>query len=299
MLPQKQCYTCGLVLLGLSALACLPVLADDAADGKIDILRIGTSGSLTNGIETPKEKASRETLQEFIKEETGLKNEIIAEKEWHELTDKLAKGDIHLGVYQGYEFAWAQAKKPELKPLALSVNVTRYPMVIILAKKDSQAEDMAGLKGQSISIPAINQRYLRMFVEKEAGQPLDKYFSKVEHPDNIDDALDDVVDGIADATAVDKAALDGYERNKPGRFAKLKEIAKSPPYPPVLVAYYDKKLDDQTRNRFKDGLVGASKKEKGQQMLTLFRLTGFEGPPADFDKVLERARKDFPEPKGK
>ena len=34
----------------------------------------------------------------------------------------------------------------------------------------------------------------------------------------------------------------------------------------------------------------------GQTMLTLFKLTGFEPPPADFDKVLAETRKTYPPP---
>ena len=34
------------------------------------------------------------------------------------------------------------------------------------------------------------------------------------------------------------------------------------------------------------GLLNASQKDKGQTMLTLFRLTAFEAVPDDFDKVL-------------
>ena len=42
-----------------------------------------------------------------------------------ELADKMTKGELQLGVFQGYEFAWAQEKQPQLKPLALAVNVYR------------------------------------------------------------------------------------------------------------------------------------------------------------------------------
>ena len=37
-----------------------------------------------------------------------------------------------------------------------------------------------------------------------------------------------------------------------------------------------------------------AKKEKGETMLTLFHLTGFERPPEDFGKVLAQTRKDYP-----
>ena len=44
----------------------------------------------------------------FIKDETGLNNEILRRDSWQEVADELAKGRLHLALFQGYEFAWAQ-----------------------------------------------------------------------------------------------------------------------------------------------------------------------------------------------
>ena len=117
------------------------------------------------------------------------------------------------------------------------------------------------------------------------GKKPEQFFSKVAAPENIEDALDDVVDGNVQAAAVDRAALEAYKRRKPGRFKKLKEIAHSQPFPPPLVAYYGNVLDEGTRERFRQGLLNASNKDKGQTMLTMFRLTGFEAVPEDFRRV--------------
>src|SRR5437660_1617851 len=268
-----------------------------AQQPKIDVLRIGASGSLSTEKRGDKENSALETLKAFIMEETGLANEILQQKDWRELVDKMSKGDLHLGVFQGYEFAWAQEKQPELRPLALAVNVYRYPVGYVVTQRDSPAKDFAGLQGQSISIPAAGQRFLRLFVEHEsqaAGKKPEAFFSKITSPDNIEDALDDVVDGVIQATVVDRATLEAYKRRKPGRFKQLKPVAESKPFPPVVVAYYGTNVDEATRRQFRDGLLGAAKKERGQMMLTLFRLTGFEGIPDDFDKVLAQARKNYP-----
>src|SRR5207237_7027310 len=127
-----------------------------------------------------------------IKDETGFTNEIVRQKDWRELVDKMSKGDLHLGVFQGYEFAWAQEKQPQLKPLALAVNVYRYPVVYVVTQRDNAAKDFGGLQGQSISIPANGQRFLRVFVEHEcqaqAKKP-EEFFAKITSPENIEDAL--------------------------------------------------------------------------------------------------------------
>lgn len=295
----------GTILL-VGALTTLLIISGTWVQGqqaKVDVLRIGSSGSLTTEKPGKQEKSALETLRTFIKEETGLENEIVDQKNWIELLNKMAKGKLHLGVFQGYEFAWAQGKHPNLKPLALAINVYRYPVAYVVTQRDSKAKKFADLQGQTLSIPAASPRFLRMFLEhlcQAENKKLDKFFSKITSPDNVEDALDDVVDGVTQATVVDRAALEAFKQRKPARFKKLKEVAHSQPMPPPVIAYYDNFLDEATRDRFKLGLLGANKKEKGETMLTLFHLTGFELPPSDFGKVLALTRKTYSPPtKGK
>ena len=290
-----------LVTFGLAILLAVPAAVVTGQPGKLDVLRIGSSGTLTGESKGDKEKSALETLQGFIKEETGYKNEILREKDWHDLASKLKKGNLQVGVFQGYEFAWAVEKYPTLKPLMLAINVYRYPIVYVVVRKNAAAKDFAGLKGQSIAIPSTGQGYLRLFVDRECaaqGKKAEAFFAKVQTPENLEDALDDVVDGTVQAVVADRAALEAYKRRKPGRFKQLKEVAKSPPLPPTVIAYNDATLDEPTLKRFRDGLLNAGKTDKGETMLTFFRLSGFETVPADFGKVLARSRESFPPPKG-
>jgi ABC-type phosphate/phosphonate transport system substrate-binding protein len=109
--------------------------------GKHEMLRIGISGGMSEETPGPKEKSALETLKRFIKDETGLENEILRQSDWRELTEKLAKGQLQVGVYEGYEFAWAQANNPELKPLALAVNVEHYAVVFVITQKTSKTKE--------------------------------------------------------------------------------------------------------------------------------------------------------------
>jgi ABC-type phosphate/phosphonate transport system substrate-binding protein len=283
------------------ALAALLAFLAVGANGqqKVDVLRIGASGNLT-GDAADKEKGALESLKSFIKDETGFNNEIVRLKDWREVVDKMTKRQLHLGVFQGYEFAWVQEKQPELKPLALAINVYRYPVAYLVVKSKNPAKDFTGLQGQSLALPATGQGFLRLFVDRQSealGKKTEAFFSKIVTPGNVEDALDDVVDGTVQVAAADRAALEAYKRRKPGRFKQLREVAHSQPFPPPVVAFYDSVLDEATLNRFRQGLLTASSKERGQTMLTLFRLTGFEPVPPDFGKVLAATRKAYPPPK--
>jgi ABC-type phosphate/phosphonate transport system substrate-binding protein len=171
----------------------------------------------------------------------------------------------------------------------------------VVTGRDNPAKDFAGLQGKSLAMLGESPGYLRLYVDRQceaAGKKTNEFFSKVESRDSFEDALDDAVDGVVNAAAADRAALDAFKRRKPARFNKLRPVAQSQPFPPAVVAYYGTHLDEARRKQFTEGLLGAAKKEKGQTMLTLFRLTGFQEPPADFEKVLADTRKAYPMQEG-
>lgn len=283
------------ILIVLAGGLALSAAASRGQQGKLDVLHIGASGTLTGQKE--KEKGALQTLKAFIKDETGLNNEIQAQNDWRQLLTGMQKGQFQIGVFQGYEYAWAAEADPKLTPLAIAINIYRYPEVYVIANKQDPAKDFGGLKGQTLAIPAIGEGILNLFVERQCqtlGSNLKAFFSKITEPDNVEDALDDVVDGNPQATVVDRAALEAFRSRKPARFSKLKPVAKSQPLPPPVVAYYDNQLDDATLQRFKQGLLGASQKETGQTLLTLFHLTNFEAVPSDFGQVLAETRKAYP-----
>src|SRR5262249_17616881 len=137
----------GVVLLACALGACLAVPGNRADGQKAKTLRIGNSGTLTSTTDNSKEKGALDSLKDFIKSETGMDNEIVRQKDWRELADKMSKKELDIGVFQGYEFAWAQEKHAGLKPLALAVNVHRYPVAYVVTKADNKAADFAGLQG--------------------------------------------------------------------------------------------------------------------------------------------------------
>jgi ABC-type phosphate/phosphonate transport system substrate-binding protein len=279
-----------------------PAAADPAARGRpAATLRIGTSSGLASASNKGKEKAARDSLKSLIKDETGLDNEIAPQPSWRELAAKLAQGELQVGVFQGYEFAWAHEKHPELKALALAVNGQRYPVVYVVTRKDNAAADFASLPPQSFAIPASVPPLAHLYVEREAraaGKDPQQLLSKAAAPENAEDALDDAVDGKLQYVVVDRAALEAYKRRKPGRFKQLKPIAQSKPVLPVIIGYYNANLDAAMLKRFRNGLLRANRHERGQTMLTLFRLTGFENVPADFDQVMTRTLQAYPADSG-
>jgi ABC-type phosphate/phosphonate transport system substrate-binding protein len=259
-------------------------------------LLVGVSGNLT--LEPPTtSKSADKTLKSFIKEQTGMDSVITTEKGWRDLADKLENKKEQIGVFQGYEFAWAQEKFKNLVPLAVAINIYRYPTVYVIINRDNKGATFADLKGQSLEYAGDEQPCVKLFVDRQcqaAGSKADRFFSKITYKDNVEVVLDDVVDGVVQVTAADRAGLEAYKRRKPGRFKRLKAVIHSQPFPPAIIAYRRNAVAEDLLKRFRRGLEGAREHETGKMMLTLFHLTNFEDPPSDLDKVLARTRKSYP-----
>jgi ABC-type phosphate/phosphonate transport system substrate-binding protein len=301
--------------------ALLAMLAGFADGQERSGLRIGTSGTLAPSSSKQKEKTAVDALQSFIKEETGLNDQIERAKDWRQLAEKLAKGEVQVGVFQGFEFAWAKHDFPQLQALVVTTTNDTYPYVSVMTRKDNQAADFAGLAAATVAVPASGAPFLRLYLDKECaaqGKDVKSFFGKMSAPENPEDALDAVVDRGAQVAVVEHASVDSYKRRKPGRFNQLKEVAHSQTFPPAVIAYatgdgatngkttastqpgsafHKSGLDNNTRQRFLNGLLNASKTERGESMLTMFRISGFQEPGADFSKVLEQTRQTYPAPK--
>lgn len=270
--------------------ACFALAAD-----KPEVLRIGSSGSLTKELPRAKVDTANDALKKLILTETGFKSDLIVSGSLDKLEEEIKSGKLHLGIFQGYEFAWARQRNPELKTLALAVNEYPRLVVSVLARADSRATGLADLKGKVLAMPTVSLGHGKLFVDKQAGasKPED-FFAKITAPETVEDALDDVVDGIAQVAIAERVALDAYKRRKPGRFAKLKEIQKSEVFPVPVLVYHEGKLDKETLRKFRDGVLNAHTKEDGKRTLGLWKLTSFEPVPEVYEKQLADILKAYP-----
>jgi ABC-type phosphate/phosphonate transport system substrate-binding protein len=268
---------------------------------KIPVLHIGTTETLVeeNVPEDSDETAVEAIYRQFIQAETGFGSDIVALENHEVLAERLASGKLQLGIFMGYEFAWAQARHPQLKVLVVGVNHHTYQYPTLVVRRDGPASDLADLKGKRLALPRSGQGYGRLFVAAQsrlAGQDPGAFLGRIVSFEDVETPLDDVVDGTQQAAVVDRLGLEAYQRRKPGRFARLKKLSESPPMPPTLIAYYDGNLDPQTVTRLRDGLTNAHKQTKGDLFLMLFRLTRFAPPAPDFERVLADTRKTYPAP---
>jgi ABC-type phosphate/phosphonate transport system substrate-binding protein len=262
-------------------------------------IRIALVDSLFTDLPKGLVSVAAQPLCKLMETQTGFSGELTTAEDANKLGQMLKQDKVQLGVFHGFEFAWVQQKYPMLKPLVIAVNQERHLYAHVLVQQKNPASKLLDLKGKSLALPCFTREHCRLFLERqcqESGQCAKKFFAKITKPDSIEDALDDAVDGTVDAVLVDGVSLDCYKRRKPVRFAKLKEVAKSIVFPAAVVVYHDGALQETVLTRFRDGMIKASDNTRSQQLLTMFKLTGFEEIPADYQETLTNVTKAFPAP---
>ncbi len=262
-------------------------------------IRIGMAGSLFRDMPEAMVMACMKPFQALMESQTGLRGHLVPGGDAYALGAKLSADKVQLGVFHGFEFAWAQKKFPDLRPLMIAVNQQRHLYALLVVARNSPARRFADLKGKKVAIPCMTRAHCRLYLDtccQEAGKTAEEFFGKLAEPLNVEDALDDVIDGAADAALVDGVALDCFRSRKPGRYARLRVLQKSGVFPAAVVAYHAGAVEAATLRRFQTGMMNAGKSAYGRQLLTLWKMTGFERVPADYARTLDEVNKTYPCP---
>jgi ABC-type phosphate/phosphonate transport system substrate-binding protein len=262
-------------------------------------VRIGLVSSVFRDTPEPIMQIAMRPFKSLLEDQTGVTGEIIAGGEPDALGQQLKDDKVQLGVFHGVEFAWARQKQPALKPLLIAVNQYHDLHALLVVRKAAKAAGCDDLKGQAVALPRLSREHCILFLERRctpAGSTPEKNFSKVTTPSTAEDALDDVVDDEVQAAVIDAVDFEAYQKNKPGRAAKLRTLLKSEAFPCAVIAYNPGVLPDSLLQRFREGMVDAKNNEKGQVLLKLCRISGFEDVPADYDELLTEIAKSYPPP---
>jgi ABC-type phosphate/phosphonate transport system substrate-binding protein len=264
-----------------------------------DVVRIGLIDSLFRDIPEPTALALMQPFGVLMKAQTGMSGELVLGGDADKLGQQLADQRVQLGVFHGVEFAWARLKHPELQPLVIAVNQQRHLRARLIVSAQSKAASFADLQGTTLALPRASREHSHLFLQRRC-QGCDKeaqaFFAKITNPPNAEEALDDVVDGIVQAAVVDGMAVELYKKQKPGRYGKLKILETSEVFPAAVIAYRPGVLPEATLNRFRTGMINANRTAGGKELLTLWKLTGFESIPQDYEQTLTDIAKTYPPP---
>jgi ABC-type phosphate/phosphonate transport system substrate-binding protein len=262
-------------------------------------VRVGLVGSLFRDTPEPLMQVMMRPFKTLLEAQTGVSGQIVAGGDAAHLGRQLKDDEVQLGVFHGFEFAWARQKTPGLKPLLLAVAEKDCCRACLVVRADSDAADVKDLRGKAVALPKLGREHCRLFLERRVAPPdapTEKCFHPLTTPADAEEALDAVVNGDVQAAVVDGAALRAYGKLKPGCSARLKTLVRSEPFPSAVVAYFPGTLPDDLLERFRDGMIAARSSRRGQQLLEMCRIRAFESVPEDYEQTLTAIAKAYPPP---
>jgi ABC-type phosphate/phosphonate transport system substrate-binding protein len=288
------------MLLGLALLA---VAGGTQAPAGESPLKIGMPQTFFHDMSDKMIKSYSEPFVDVLRDSTGLTGQLVRGGEPLGVAKQLVDQKLQLAVFHGAEFGWVQQKYPELRPLMVAVNSAHEVRAYVLVRKEGGPASFADLKGKDVALPERTSDPCRLFLEREcrrAGAKGSKdFFGQVVRADNVESALDQLSQGKFQAAVTDAIGLTFYKELKPGVFNRLKVLAESEIFPPVVVAYRPGTLSDKTLESLRRGLATAHKTEMGQDMMKTWRITSFAAVPGNFAKQLEATLKAYPGPEEK
>lgn len=281
-------------MLGLAVTfgVAVPAWAADPVGG----VNIGVVGGMFKDVPTALVNALGQPFRNLISRDTGVQGDFKLVADAGTLAEQLRTKQCQLGVFHGYEFAWAKAQNPNLIPLVVTEYHTGRPQAAVVVRVDCKATCIDDLKADAIIVPRGSRGHCLMFVEKEhdavkaSGKPLERCKT------DAAEVLDGIVSGTAVATVVDVQALIGYETLQPGAFKNLRVLCKSTPFPQNVIAYDRAALDPAVAEKLRKTLVTAHTTAAGKPLMLLWNIKKFATVPADYDIHLSESAKAYPDP---
>ncbi len=266
--------------------------ADEPADVKIGLVK-----GLFRDVQPVMMTAMAKPFREVMTKQTGYRSDVEICSDALCLADQLKDKKLHLGVFHGFEFAWAQKKCPELVPLIVTIPHSRKVQACIIIHKDCEFKKLSDLKDEVVMIPRGAKSHSIAFLEKAR----DGFTTSIATPKTdtkltTEDCLNGVATGEIVAALVDSAALDGYQTLQPGAFKQLKMLQQSEAFPAAVVAYHKDVLTAQQAAAIRSGMLDAHKNTTGKMLMMMWNLKGFEEAPATYQKELDTILKSYPVP---
>jgi ABC-type phosphate/phosphonate transport system substrate-binding protein len=285
------------VLVVVLAPAATVAIADENAP-----VKIGVPANLFRDIPKITIDALMPTFTRLMEAQTGVRGQIVLLKNGGEVAKQLEDNRIQFAVFHGFEFAWAQTKHKDLRPLVVAIsNQSPNLTAQVVVASDSSFAKLDDLQGHKVAIPRGTREHCRLFLSRRLngiGHRQEKFFGGETTPPNVAAALDDVMSGKVQATVVEGAAWDNYKWLNPGKANRLKSLMKSETFPTGVIAYKHGNVPDANLTKFRDGLTSAHQKPEGLQLIMLWKLNRFDVVPADYHQLLADIVRAYPPPIG-
>ena len=262
-------------------------------------LKIGVLQGMFRDAQPAVVRSLAKPFREVIQKQTGFTGAVEVCADPLAMVERLREKELHIGVFHGFEFAWAQQLCPELLPLVVAMPAGNAAQAVVVVNRDCKHTRLADFVVEPVAIPRGAKAHAIAYFQKAraalpegCAKPLDKPGM------GPDELLRAVASGEQAAALVDVGAYEGYQALQPGAFKLLKVLDTSEVFPPAVVAYRKGSMTDKDVERLRDGLATANRAPSGKMMM-LWNLKGFEAPPADYQTRLDAILKAYPLPASK
>jgi hypothetical protein len=285
------------ISLFLAVLA-IPVISPALkAEDKPVELKMGMVQGMFRDVPPAMVQALSKPFRELVFKQTGFGGDVEICSEALCLADKLQAKQLHIGVFHGFEFAWAQKRCPELVPIVVTLPPGGKVQAMLVVNAECKFKTPNELTDETVWIPRGAKAHSLAFFEKaRAGFPKTTAKPVYKTTMTAEDVLNAVAAGEQVAALVDHTSLEGYATLQPGAAKLLKVMQLSEAFPPAVVAYRKGTLTEDDAEKIRKGLSGAHETTSGKMLMTLWNLKGMEVPPADYQQKLDTILKAYPLP---
>jgi len=284
-----------MVVMALVAISAPPrVVAGDPPSAEV---KLGLVQGLFRDVQPAMMQALARPFRELMQKQTGYTGDVEICADALTLAEKLKSKQVQLGVFHGFEFAWAQKKCADLIPLIITMPPGDKVQAFIVVGHESTVTSLDDLKDETVVIARGAKGHSLAFLDKSR----EGFAKTVARPLNranltAEDVLNGIAGGEFAAALVDSTSLEGYKTLQPGAFKQLKVLLKSEEVPAAVVAYRKGGLTDEQIVNIRTGMINAQKTNSGKMLMTMWNLKGFRVPPEDFQTHLDTILKAYPVP---
>jgi ABC-type phosphate/phosphonate transport system substrate-binding protein len=296
---RKSILILTVLTLAVGALITEPNRPAAARTGRTSAVKIGLVDSLLRDRPEHLVQLGMKPFRSYLEKQTACHGEVVAGGSPLALGRKIKEGKLDLGVFHGIEFAWAHEKYPTLKPLVLILKRHKDVHALLVVRRDCNVKGCDDLQGKLVALPHGCREDCRLFLERrcaKADTPAAKFYAKIITPADGMDALDAVFDNEVHAAVIEDVVWEDYRKLKPARSGHLKALLESESFPCGVLAYQPRNLSAAQVKRIRNALVNAKSNSRGQQMLRILGLTGFQPAPPNFCEGLAEIAKAYPCP---
>lgn len=259
--------------------------------------KVGVVTTLFRDVPEPAIPGLLRPFQIMLESQTGLPGKLTPVRGWEQLSQDLSQDKVQLGLFHGFEFAWAREKYPDLRPLVVVVGKVAQPRAHLVTLKGNKDCNMGDWSGWTLAIPSRTREYCHLFLERHLARhnkTVKESFRKVTAPRSVEDAVNQLVEGDVQAVLLDSAALEGCRARKPQVHNMLKTIEQSDPFPPGVFAYRPGAVDEGTVKQFVKGMLVADQDPESREIMGYAQIQKFDDVPPEYDEMLKTIARTYP-----